>query len=326
MLVSAGRIVGQGNFAPMTKLLFRFLLIAIMQCAIQMAVQGQDSTLIEEKDTSNTSVVKAMPKPDSASMADTLVQAPATKIADTSLAFFIRLNPLLPVDGTFFYRKEDLFVPQNKDYTFYILGGLLLMLGTIRMAFSKYFADLIRLFTKTTIQQKSLREQLLQNRLASLLMNVFFCLSAGVFLFQVAHYKGWLPAYGIWWQQLLICVGLIASVYMVKYIGTTISGWLFGFKELAESYNFMVFLVNKVVGILLLPATVALALGVPDLQAIGLVASLFGLGSLFLYRYVLAVPLLHQHVRILPIHFFLYLCAFEIIPVLILYKVMLSII
>jgi hypothetical protein len=200
------------------------------------------------------------------------------------------------------------------------------LLGIIRMAFSKYFADLIRLFTKTTIQQKSLREQLLQNRLASLLMNLFFCLSAGTFLFQLARYKNWLPDNGIWWQQLLMCVGLIAAVYVVKYIGTAISGWLFGFRELAEAYNFMVFLVNKVVGILLLPATIALALGVPDLQAICLVASLFGLGFLFLYRYILAIPLLRQHVRIIPIHFFLYLCAFEIIPVLIVYKVMLSII
>jgi hypothetical protein len=226
----------------------------------------------------------------------------------------------------FFYRKEDPFVPKDKDDAFYILGGMLLLLGIIRMAFSKYFADLIRLFTKTTIQQKSLREQLLQNRLASLLMNLFFFISAGAFLFQVASYKSWLPVNGVWWQQLLMCVGLISSVYLVKYIGTAISGWLFGFKELAESYNFMVFLVNKVVGILLLPATIALALGAPDLQAIFLVASLFGVGFLFLYRYVLAVPLLRQHVRILPIHFFLYLCAFEIIPVLIVYKVMLSII
>jgi len=105
-----------------------------------------------------------------------------------------------------------------------------------------------------------------------------------------------------------------------------LSGWLFGYRELAETYNFMVFLVNKVVGILLLPASVALALGVPALQSVLLVVSLFGVAFLFLYRYVLAMPLLRQHVRIIPMHFFLYLCAFEIIPVLIIYKVMLSMI
>jgi hypothetical protein len=239
-----------------------------MLLAVQIALQAQDSTVSEGLDTSTAQVVATTATADSAQPTKVVVLAPTIKVPDTTLAFFIRLNPFLPIDGTFFYRKEDPFVPSNKDYAFYILGGMLLLLGIIRMAFSKYFADLIRLFTKTTIQQKSLREQLLQNRLASLLMNLFFFISAGAFLFQVASYKNWLPTNGVWWQQLLMCVGLISSVYLVKYIGTAISGWLFGFKELAESYNFMVFLVNKVVGILLLPATIALALGAPDLQAI----------------------------------------------------------
>lgn len=308
----------------MTKGLFRFVFSMLLICTVQFPMIAQDTTVLQPVDTSNVTVASTT-SADSTNAAITLT-APIVQTPDTTLAFFNRLNPFLPIDGAFFYRTEEPFVPMDKDETFYLLGGLLLLLGIIRMGFSKYFADLIRLFTKTTIQQKSLREQLLQNRLASLLMNVFFCLSAGAFLFQLARYKNWLPDHGIWWQQLLLCVGLIAAVYMVKYIGTAISGWLFGYRELADSYNFMVFLVNKVVGILLLPATIALALGVPDLQAICLVASLFGLGFLFLYRYILAIPLLRQHVRIIPIHFFLYLCAFEIIPVLIVYKVMLSMI
>ncbi|HSC53804.1 MAG TPA: DUF4271 domain-containing protein [Phnomibacter sp.] len=295
--------------------LFIFLL------PLQMAVHAQDTNAVAKPDTSIHTAASSLP--DSVQPATII---PVVKKADTSLPFFNKLNGFLPVTGPFFYRTEEPFTPRSKDYAFYILGGMLLLLGIIRMTFSKYFADLIRLFTQTTIQQKSLREQLLQNRLASLLMNLFFCMSAGTFLFQMGAYKHWLPKDGIWWQQLLICIALIAGVYLVKYIGTAISGWLFGYKELAETYNFMVFLVNKVVGILLLPATIALALGVPNLQAICLVASLFGLGFLFLYRYVLAIPLLRQHVRIIPIHFFLYLCAFEIMPVLIVYKVMLSMI
>lgn len=308
----------------MTKGLFRNVLFILILFSVHVPLFAQDTTVVQAVDTGNAPV--GAPTLADSTNAANVVAVPIVKTPDTTLSFFNRLNPFLPVDGAFFYRTEEPFVPKDKDETFYILGGLLLLLGIIRMAFSKYFADLIRLFTKTTIQQKSLREQLLQNRLASLLMNLFFCLSAGAFLFQLARYKSWLPDNGIWWQQLLMCVGLIASVYIVKYIGTAISGWLFGFRDLAYAYNFMVFLVNKVVGILLLPATIALALGVPDLQAICLVASLFGLGFLFLYRYILAIPLLRQHVRIIPIHFFLYLCAFEIIPVLIVYKVMLSMI
>lgn len=245
---------------------------------------------------------------------------------DTSLRFFNHLNKQLPVDGSVVFRFEERFEPPTLDYLFYLLAGALLVLGIIRIGFAKYFSDLIRIFSQTAIRQKSLREQLVQNRLASLLLNLFFCFSAGTFLFQLAVYKQWLPANEIWWQQLLLCIALVVAIYTVKYVATWLSGWLFGLSNLAESYIFMVFLVNKVVGILLLPATIALALGAPDLKSVMVVASLFVLGFLYLYRYVIAIPLVRQHVKIIPFHFFLYFCAFEIVPVLVIYKWMLSII
>lgn len=245
---------------------------------------------------------------------------------DTSLQFFNQLNHQLPVDGSLVFRFEERFDPPTYDYLFYLLAGALLVLGIIRMGFAKYFSDLIRIFSQTAIRQKSLREQLVQNRLASLLLNLFFCFSAGAFLFQLAMYKQWLPAHDSWWQQLLLCIGLVVVIYTVKYVVTWLSGWLFGLSNLAESYIFLVFLINKVMGILLLPATIALALGAPDLKSVMVVATLFVLGLLYLYRYVIAIPLVRQHVKIIPFHFFLYFCAFEIVPVLIIYKWMLSII
>lgn len=245
--------------------------------------------------------------------------------SDTSLAYFYRLHPYLPLQADVYYRMEPSFSPSHDDASFYALTGLVLVLAFMRGAFSKYFADLLRLFALSTLRQKSLREQLLQNRLASLLLNIFFCLSAGTFLYQLAQYQQWLPAPsqqpGWAW---LACIGFVAAVYLVKYISTATSGWVFGFRELAEQYNFLVFLVNKVVGMLLLPASIILALGSPGLQSVWVVLTVAGLGLLFIYRYVLAIPLLRQHVRAIPIHFFLYLCAFEIIPVLVLYKVVLS--
>ncbi|MCU0334637.1 MAG: DUF4271 domain-containing protein [Chitinophagaceae bacterium] len=265
----------------------------------------------------------AVPAPDTASLS---AQPPAAApLPDTSLAYFYSLHPYLPLQADVYYRMEPSFSPSHDDATFYALAGLVLILAMMRSAFSKYFADLLRMFAQSTLRQKSLREQLLQNRLASLLLNIFFCLSAGTFLYQLAKYQQWLPLHRqhLWWSW-LACIGFVAAVYLVKYISTATSGWVFGFHELAEQYNFMVFLVNKVVGILLLPASIILALGSSGLQSVFVVLSIAGLGLLFIYRYVLAIPMLRQHVRAIPIHFFLYLCAFEIIPVLVLYKVVLS--
>jgi hypothetical protein len=246
------------------------------------------------------------------------------KQPDTTLAFFNRLNPYLDYQGALYYRLEKPFQPLSKDALFYWLAGAVLFLGIVRVGFSKYFSDMLRMFSQSSFRQKSIRDQLQQNRLASLLMNLFFFFSAGTFLYQLGQFKGWFASDLNWWMQALLCIGFVAAVYMTKYITIGLSGWLFGLSELADTYTFMVFLVNKIVGIILLPASISLALGVADLQSVMIVAGLFGLGFLFLYRYVLAIPMLRQHLRVIPFHFFIYFCAFEIVPVLLIYKWMLS--
>lgn len=282
-------------------------------------------------------VVAQLPVADTAVGPDTVntptppvvATAPPAAVAllptDTSLAYFYSLHPYLPLQADVYYRLEPSFSPPNDDATFYALVGLVSLLAFMRVAFSKYFADLLRLFAKSTLRQKSLREQLLQNKLASLLLNIFFCLSAGTFLYQLARYERWLaaPSQPIGWAW-PACIGFVAAVYLVKYISTVTSGWIFGFRELAEQYNFIVFSINKLVGLLLLPASIILAFASQALQSIWVVLTVTGLGLLFIYRYVLAIPMLRQHVRAIPIHFFLYLCACEIIPVLVLYKIVLS--
>jgi hypothetical protein len=243
---------------------------------------------------------------------------------DTSLRFFLESNPYLSLGGPVFYQVEVPFEAPQKDALFYLLGGMTLFLGVLRIGFAKYFSDMMRIFFQTAFRQKSIRDMLLQNTLASLLFNLFFCFSAGLFLYQLADYKHWLVG-GIWWQNALLCIALIMVVYLVKYLGLQMSGWLFGMKEVAEVYRFMVFLINKVVGILLLPATLVLALGSPVMQPILVVISLVGLAVLYVYRYIIAFPLLRHHTRLSSFHFFLYLCAFEIIPVLLVYKLLLAV-
>jgi hypothetical protein len=256
--------------------------------------------------------------------ADTSKRVPIIAEPDTSLQHFYRLNENVNVKAPLVFRSEPSFSAKEKDLVFYLLLGLLFVLGFIRLVFWKYFNDLFRIFFQTTFRQKSIREQLLQNKMASLLLNIFFCISGGLFLYFLAHYKGWLQADGFI-KKALLCIALVTIVYSVKYIGLKISGWLFGMEEVTETYLFIVFLINKVVGVLLLPATMMLALGSNTLQPVLLIISLLGLMILYLYRYLIALPLVRNHSALTGFHFFIYLCAFEVVPVLLIYKLLLLI-
>lgn len=207
----------------------------------------------------------------------------------------------------------------GKEWLFYLLVTLLIIYGLLKLIFPKYFSDLFRLFFRTTIKQRQIKEQLMQTPLPSLLLNGFFVLSAGLYTSFMLQYFD-LNTIGNFWLLLLYCCAGISLIYFIKFAGLKISGWLFNMEEAADSYIFIVFVVNKMLGILLLPFLVLISFTGGELYGAGLVLSWCTVGGLLLYRFILTYAAVRNQVKVNPFHFFLYLCAFEIAPLLLIYK------
>jgi hypothetical protein len=211
---------------------------------------------------------------------------------------------------------------KGKETLFYTLIGLLIIFAFLRRAFSKYFSDLFRLFFRTTLKQRQIREQLMQTPLPSLLLNGFFVVGGGLYAsFLLIHFK-LIREEELWLFFLYSGLGL-SVIYLVKFIGLKIMGWVFGIEEVSNSYIFIVFIINKVIGVFLLPFLFLLAFITGGAYQIVLVLSWIGIGCLFVYRFVLTYAAVHNQVKFNPFHFFLYLCAFEIAPLLLIYKLLL---
>jgi hypothetical protein len=212
----------------------------------------------------------------------------------------------------------------GKELLFYYLVFLFLLFGLLREAFPKYFFDLFRVFFRTTLKQKQVREQLLQSALPSILMNGFFVLTAGMYInFLLVYFR--FSVSGNFWLQYLYCVLSLCCIYLVKFIGLKISGWLFNIKGATESYIFIVFIVNKILGILLLPFLVLLAFTTGNFYQAVIVLSWIGVGLLYCYRFFLTYGTVRNEIKLNPFHFILYLAAFELIPLLLIYKMLLII-
>jgi len=209
----------------------------------------------------------------------------------------------------------------GKEYIFYYLIFLFLLFGFMRMAFEKYFNDLFRVFFRTTLKQKQIREQLLQTPLPSVLMNLFFVLVAGLYVnFQLLHFN--LSFAGNFWLQYVYCSAFIAFVYIIKFLGLKITGWLFNVQEAAESYTFIVFIICKMLGIMLLPFLVLISFTSGDIYSNSLLLSWIGIGLLLGYRFILSYNYARKEIKLNPFHFILYVIAFEIVPVLLIYKML----
>jgi hypothetical protein len=217
---------------------------------------------------------------------------------------------------------EQLKKQSRDESMFYFLCALLFYLGFIRVAFIKYIDNLKTLFLRVTMRQQQIRDQVLQSPLPSLMLNILFVISAGLFLSFVADYYNIVPGVNRWLLLFYCCV-VIATIYLGKFILLKMIGWMFNIRSAADTYIFIVFLVNKMLGIYLLPALLLMAFAKPPFLTVLITLTYFFIVILFIYRFIIAYRPVRNEIKLSRFHFFIYLCAFEIAPLLLIYKVLL---
>jgi hypothetical protein len=223
------------------------------------------------------------------------------------------------------YRSVENRKGEDKDALFYFLCGLVLYFAILKLAFGKYLDNLFTLFFRVTMRQQQIREQLLQTPLPSLLLNILFAISAGMYLNLVLFYYRLNPTQGFW-LSFSYCVGLICLLYLGKLLILKTMGWIFNVSNATNTYLFIVFLVNKMIGMFLLPFLFLLAFPYPALISGMVTLSFILLIALLMYRFIISYRPVRSEINVGRLHFIIYLCAFEIAPLLLIYKVLLNIV
>jgi hypothetical protein len=243
-----------------------------------------------------------------------------------ALSFWQRvltMNPAFNFTGKPVVEIFEIHHPNSKDSLFYLLVGILFYFALIRVFFEKYFNNLMTLFFRVSLRQQQIREQVLQTPLPSLLLNILFIISGGLFGCYLLHYSR--IGEGIrFWVLYLYCMMLLAAVYLVKFIVLKFVGWVFSISRATDIYIFVVFLVNKMLGIFLLPFLILITFSGPQMREIVITISMAMVFMLWTYRALAAYRPVRNEIKLTPFYFFLYLCAFEIAPLLLIYKVLLT--
>ncbi len=210
----------------------------------------------------------------------------------------------------------------SKDYLFYLLAVLVLMVGVLKLIYNKYFGNMFRVFFNSSLRQSQLTDQLLQAKLPSLLFNLLFFAIGGMYIylvlnhFDTSSYKHW--------DVLLIATLCLMAVYIVKNIVLKFTGWLSGFNDEANTYIFIVFLLNKIIGLLLLPLIILIAFADSFILNIALYLSYLLIGSMLILRFIRSYGLLRHRLKVSFFHFALYIIGVELMPILLIYKVVVS--
>ncbi len=316
------------KFATQFLLLVRlFLFIMFLVLAVGVGAQAPPDSLLQ-RDSVQIRLADSLRRLDSL-RADSLAKV-APPVRDT-------IRPILQYSFTsdsFLYRKRPFFSftdpvrysisekkREGKEVLFYSIIALLILFAVFKNSFRRYLSDLFSSYFRTTVRQRQIKEQLLQNPLPSMLFNVFFVLSGALFLSLLLQHFGVVEDMPFWMLAVYSAIAL-AIIYAVKFVLLKFFGWVLRLSDATDTYIFVIFSTNKVLGILLLPFTILLAFTYGAVNGAAVTLSLILVAGLFAYCYFLTYISINRMVQINLFHFLLYLAAFEFIPVLLINKLL----
>lgn len=303
----------------------RFLSPLFICCWMLLAVRlpAQDSIQVQVPDT----LVQAVPlQPDIEFPAASAVKKVPADFRSSNYLKVLQSHPYYNFGSKGVFRTIIVKTERGKDGLFYLLAGLLFLLALIKLSFGRYLENMFKVFFRASLKAKQIREQLLQTPLASLLLNIHFVAAAGLLAAMILHQYQTNPADPGFWKLYLYSVLAVALVYTGKNFILQFLGWSLRMKDTTDTYIFIVFLCNKVLGIFLLPLLMLIAFANEPLVTVATTLSYVLVVAIFLYRYISAYGFITRELKASRFHFFLYLCAFEVAPLLLIYKVLTKIV
>ncbi len=146
---------------------------------------------------------------------------------------------------------------------FYLLVGMLFYFAIVKLFFAKYLANLLTFFFRASMRQQQLREQVLQSPFPSLLLNILFVFSGGLYGAFLNAFLSIRITRTDFWSHFLYCAVFLLVLYLLKYLILKIVGWIFNISRAVDTYLFVVFMTNKIIGIFLLPFLVLISFSGP---------------------------------------------------------------
>ena len=207
------------------------------------------------------------------------------------------------------------------DWFLIVFALVLILLARLRLFYGKFLVPVLSSTVNFQTAHTLYRNKNLLYQRASLGLTAVFVLIMPLFLLQVINHYDW-PTQGINNHLLyLVLMGLILAWYGLKFLVTWLVGYFSGTLRIFEEYFHSFELSSRSLGIFLIPLTILLAYGRFNLDSALILTSLFVILSLYILR-IFRLFSLFVSKSVSVSYSILYLCALEILPLLVLFRLL----
>ncbi|MCC7029813.1 MAG: DUF4271 domain-containing protein [Chitinophagaceae bacterium] len=226
-------------------------------------------------------------------------------------------NPLIndhkqPEKGQPVIRKQE-----NRTGVFFISILLLYVFASVRLMFAHQFSGSFAVLKNMNDKRKAQTET---DNISSLSFYALYLITVGyISYFYLSHYQqtfNHLPAVA----GIMICILFVTVLYALKTIGMYLVAWTFDKKQHLNQYTLNVSVIYKSAAIVLFPLSIMILVSSDVLADLLMKLAILIFITAVVIRYIRNLGLIKKLLSVHFLHFFVYLCAFEIMPLILLYK------
>ncbi len=208
---------------------------------------------------------------------------------------------------------------QDFEVMFGALAFAILIFGYIRLSSHKFFGNLQQVIFSRALFKQNLRDGTMLTYGTAGLLTLADITVFAAFGYQLAgRYDIRLPGAGQSpFRQLLFLAGMILVFILLKNMLISVAGFIFKTKTLAREFRANLFVFNTVAALFLIPLLIFMMIETAHMSHL---ISLSVLGLLFIFRFIRAFLIAMDVEKYAWYQNFLYLCALEILPILVIVK------
>jgi len=219
-------------------------------------------------------------------------------------------------------RRRAIVKPKDTEqdnFNFILYSSILILFTFLFTIHRSHLLQIYRGFLNENILKLLHREQTGIVKAPILIWYFFSALSISAFVLHLARH--FYPAFGenLWANFGWIFLGMLL-IYILKHLGMIIIGSIYPIQKEMGIYSFTFIITNIILGLILVPANLIIAFGPSSTYAIFIYIGLTLAGITYSYGYLRILFMTSQKWLRYIFHFFIYLCTFEIAPIIVLFK------
>ncbi len=209
--------------------------------------------------------------------------------------------------------------PDDKNFRFSLTLAMLVFLA---VSMSIYRAQLVRAyqaFTNENVLRMLHREKGTVAYFPYYVLYSLFLFNLGVYIYLLLRYYNLTPEISNT-SLLLMTTGIATGLFFLKHFVIKFLGWVFPIQKEMSIYSMTITIFGIILSIILFAANVTIAYAPPQIIPIAIYISFIIIGIIYFFRSIRGLSIASKFLNRNKFHFFIYLCAVEIAPVLILWK------